>query len=96
MTLKNADNTIANPVGPAENVKITAANITVAQTSSNTITAVPVDLTTIGVGKSKSSALDFNGNVGKAGTLANVRVNWSYRFNDVTYTGSTTWRTRLP
>ena len=96
VTLKNAENTVANPVGPAENVKITAANITVAQTSSNTTTAVPVDLTTIGVGKSKSSALDFNGTVGKAGTLANVRVNWSYRFNDVTYTGSTTWRTRLP
>ncbi|MFM7187355.1 MAG: hypothetical protein ACKO14_06020, partial [Armatimonadota bacterium] len=94
--LKNADNTPANPVGPAENVKITAANITVAQTASNTTTAVPVDLTTIGVGKSKSSALDFNGTIGKPGTLANVTVNWSYRFNDVTYSGSATWRTRLP
>lgn len=96
VTLKNADNTPTNPVGPAENVKITAANITVAQSASNTTTPVPVDLTTIGVGKSKSSALDFNGTVGKSGTLANVTVNWSYRFNDVTYSGSATWRTRLP
>lgn len=96
VNLINAENTVALPVGPAENVKITAASVKVVQAAANTTTPTPVDLQTIGVGKSKSTALDFNGAIGKTGVLADVTVKWSYRFNDITTSGSATWRTRLP
>ena len=96
VTLVNADNTPINPVGPAENVNVTASSITVGPTIANTETPVPVDLTTIGAGKSKSTALQFAGTVGPSGSTATIRVSYSYRFNEQTIVKSYSVRTRLP
>lgn len=96
VNLVNADNTPANPVGPAENVNVTASTITVGATIAATETPMPVDLTTIGAGKSKSTTLQYAGTVGPSGSLALLRVDYSYRFNDQTFVKTYLVRTRLP
>lgn len=96
VTLRNAESTPGNPVGPAENVNLTGSSITVGVTNANTETPVPVDLTTIGVGKTKSTALQFPASVGPSGSSAILRVNYSYRFNEQTITKTYSVRTRLP
>lgn len=96
VNLVNAENTPSNPVGPAENVNITASAVTVGASTANTETPTPVDLTTIGVGKSKSTTLQFPGTIGPSGSSGILRIDYSYRFNDQTFTKSYFVRTRLP
>ncbi len=96
VNLKNAESTTEAPVGPAENVNVVLSNITVGKTVAATETTLPIDLTTIGVGKSKSTSLRYPGTVGPSGSLATFRVDYTYRYNDVTHRKSHVVRTRIP